>query len=93
MTNAESIMPCVHSNGSGAAALMEQAEDCITTLKAAQEALRSAAPHGRDFYPLGDEAFSKARDQWRETFRSVSNSLEFYRTQRAKVRQASRRRS
>lgn len=52
--------PLVHLNGTGVESLMVQytevAHNCRDTLKS----LEAASPHGRDYYLLGDGAYTQA---------------------------------
>lgn len=73
------MFPTVHFNGTGRAQLLQQLRDAQTAVAAAQtapdgrsgrtalraaiEAVDSAAPHGRDYYPQGDTAYVRARDE------------------------------
>ena len=57
------ITPHVHLNGTGRAALELQLETAANALLAAIGALELAAPNARDYYPLGDDAYPKARDE------------------------------
>ena len=54
--------PTVHLNGTGAETLMRQFEKAGQALRAALQALRDAAPNGRDYYPQGPNALRKAQE-------------------------------
>lgn len=56
----ELSIPAVHLNGTSYDVLIQQVEDAHTALMAAREALSRMAPNGRDFYPRGDHALTKA---------------------------------
>ena len=55
-------VPCVHTNGSGATALRDQAKDVYRAAHQLLDAMRQARPHGRDYYPLGANALKDAQD-------------------------------
>lgn len=59
------VKPVIHINGTSAAALLEELSNAYNALSNALEALAAASPNGRDYYPLGNEAFFKAQDQHR----------------------------
>jgi hypothetical protein len=54
------MVPTIHRNGTGREALLEQQTNAGAAIRKALEALAQAAPNGRDFYPQGDGAYSKA---------------------------------
>lgn len=54
------IFPSIHLNGTSKDALLEQLQGAYTALNAAFIALENAAPNGRDYYPQGSGAISKA---------------------------------
>jgi hypothetical protein len=58
-------VPSVHLNGTAGDDLLDQQLAAMRALRSAHEALRAAAPNGRDFYPQGPEAFSAAQDDHR----------------------------
>lgn len=53
--------PLVHMNGTSGEALLSGYVQAGAVLTKAIEALHDAAPNARDYYPLGDDAFSAAR--------------------------------
>jgi hypothetical protein len=57
------MVPVVHLNGTSKDELIKQLLDAGNALNAAVYKLGAAAPHGRDYYPLGDDAYKTARDQ------------------------------
>lgn len=59
-----SHLPIVHLNGSGRQRLLDQYEAVVVALNAALAAFSAASPHGRDYYPKGEAAFSAARDEY-----------------------------
>jgi hypothetical protein len=59
------IIPTIHLNGTSAKELIKQLEDAFHTLNVAKKALASASPHGRDYYPQGNEAIGQAVKEYR----------------------------
>jgi hypothetical protein len=56
-------LPVIHLNGTGRRSLAEEYEEAYSALVNAQSKLAEATCHPRDFYPLGDEAWSRAREE------------------------------
>ena len=54
------MVPTIHLNGTGSKALLEQLRDASDALDAALKAMGEAYPHGRDYYPQGQEAIYRA---------------------------------
>lgn len=63
MIDRDTVIPTVHLNGTSAEQLMESYLEVRRALVAARDALCKAAPHGRDYYPQGQEASTLAFDQ------------------------------
>lgn len=61
--NEDLTLPTLHLNGSGYDHLWALHAEANGALRNALNNLAEAAPHGRDFYVQGDDAFSKARAQ------------------------------
>jgi hypothetical protein len=57
------MVPTIHLNGSSPKELLRQILDAKEAIAKAIEALANAAPHMRDYYVQGPEAFPAA---WRE---------------------------
>jgi hypothetical protein len=55
------ITPTIHLNGTSQDALLEQVTAAATAVFRACVALNQASPHGRDYYPQGENAFTQAR--------------------------------
>lgn len=53
-------LPTIHTNGSAPATLAEDYREARAKVGAAIQALAPTAPHGRDYYPQGGGAFSRA---------------------------------
>jgi hypothetical protein len=67
--------PFIHLNGSGRPRLIEQLTDVHEAATALLEALSRATPHGRDYYPLGDRAFQRARAEHQARIAKVTDIL------------------
>jgi len=53
-------IPTIHLNGTSKADLLEGYLDVLTALREASDALRKAAPNGRDYYVQGPDAYTAA---------------------------------
>lgn len=60
-TAAKLTLPLIHLNGSGVENLSNLNRKAAGAIETAIRALTDASPHARDFYPLGDDAYRKAR--------------------------------
>lgn len=73
------MTPTVHLNGTSRAALFEQQAEAAGALRRAIQVLQDAAPHGRDYYPQGPDAYKRARSEHEAriaTLRSVLAEVE-----------------
>lgn len=70
--------PTVHMNGTSRESLMKQQLDVINAIDAALEAMRHAMPHGRDYYPKGDDAIRCASAEWATHHHQLSNIRDHY---------------
>ncbi len=57
-------VPTVHSNGTSREELVSQRLSVVTAIREAVVELRKAAPHGRDYYVQGPDAYRTARLVW-----------------------------
>lgn len=57
------IFPTVHLNGTNRGVLIEQLLAARDAVNNAMEALRNAAPNGRDYYPQGSRMIYQATDE------------------------------
>lgn len=57
------LYPTVHTNGTSREELLQQALDASAALKMARAAMQAAAPHGRDYYVQGMDAYADARKE------------------------------
>jgi len=69
MTENKDIQPLVHLNGSGKKNLEAQYREASDALHDALAKL--PRPHARDYYPLGDDAFKKARAKFDAQFAAI----------------------
>lgn len=56
-------LPTIHLNGTSKDELINVLCDASTAIDAAYEAMKLAAPNGRDYYPQGPEALQRATDE------------------------------
>lgn len=64
--------PIIHLNGSGAKNLTAQYREASDALHDALAKL--PRPHGRDYYPLGDDAYKKARAQFEAQYKAINEA-------------------
>lgn len=55
--------PTVHLNGTSREELQNQLQEAIWATENAIRKLANAAPNGRDYYPQGQNAWSRANDE------------------------------
>jgi len=72
----ELVVPLVHLNGTGKDELVEQITHAVHGAQAFLDALAKMSPHGRDYYPLGDDALPKAVDQHRSRMARVESIVD-----------------
>jgi hypothetical protein len=58
--------PTIHGNGTSPEQLMANYKAAAEAIRAAQAALQDCSPNGRDYYPQGPDAISKAVEEFRE---------------------------
>jgi len=71
--------PLVHMNGTGEDTLLEDISNAYAAISDAMDALRKAAPDGRDYYPLETGSLKRAEDEHLArslTLLNVKNELE-----------------
>jgi hypothetical protein len=56
-------IPVVHMNGTSRAELLDQARKAHEAAENLRAALRAMTPHGRDYYPKGNQLINTALDQ------------------------------
>jgi hypothetical protein len=77
--NPEMQFPLIHLNGNDGKKLANQYFDAVLALGKFEEKFFDIEFHPRDYYPLGDEAWLKARAQWeaqKANIRSLRTFLE-----------------
>jgi hypothetical protein len=57
------MIPTIHSNGSGKAALLDELHEAGVALDKAIEAVQQVTVHGRDYYVQGPAAYTQAREE------------------------------
>jgi hypothetical protein len=67
--------PTIHMNGTDARDLLAGYTEAIAALNAAFDKLNQTAPHGRDYYPQGDDAINQAIAEHSERQRKVYQVL------------------
>ena len=73
------MLPTIHMNGTSARALRWGYCEAISAIQAALDALASAAPNGRDYYPQGPDACAQAdaeHDARKHALIKVMNELQ-----------------
>ena len=70
MADSELVVPTLHPNGSDWPHLRKEYVDGMRALKTAVENL--PRPNARDYYPQGDDAYPKARDQYNAQIRKLT---------------------
>jgi hypothetical protein len=83
-------IPTVHGNGTGAKGLRDQIMEVSRALRAAMEAMGQAMPHGRDYYPQGNDAYAPARKAHQALIKQVSDIEKKYRVLGRDVSKAAR---
>ena len=58
------IAPRVHLNGTSRASLLEAISSASKSVALAISTLRDTAPHARDYYVIGPDAYTQARDEY-----------------------------
>ena len=55
------ILPTIHRNGTSKADLFDGYMTALAAMQAAIDAVIQTGPHGRDYYPQGDDALRQAQ--------------------------------
>ena len=63
--------PLIHNNGTGVQSLTAEYNDAHDAFEAFKASFCATTHHGRDFYPLGQEAFAKATKERQEVFKHM----------------------
>jgi len=67
------VLPTIHSNGSSKDDLFDGYMAALAAMHAAIDAVIQTAPHGRDYYPQGDDALRQAMAEHRERLLRLQN--------------------
>lgn len=65
--------PTVHLNGTSREELLMQLKNAYYALGKTIEAVYRAAPHGRDYYPQGDDAINEAIKEHKSRLERLSS--------------------
>ncbi len=68
--------PTIHMNGTSKGRLGQAYSDAYAALYDAAEKLRQTAPNGRDYYPAGPEAMSKAEAEHRSRQQRIADVMD-----------------
>ncbi len=74
-------LPTVHLNGTSREELVSQRLSVVTAIREAVVELRKAAPHGRDYYVQGPDAYNTARLIWEGRLAELEGIAERIRTE------------
>lgn len=66
----------IHLNGTSRADLLDLQRKAVDALRTAIGAVADAAPHGRDYYPLGPEAYMETRKAHAEVLTAVCDAYD-----------------
>lgn len=66
-------IPTIHMNGTGAESLLDEYTALAEAIQNATTALEHATCNARDFYPQGNDAWSRARDERSEMFQKLED--------------------
>jgi len=69
------MIPTVHLNGSGATILLTQLRETYVAVKTAMDTLQSAAPHGRDYYVQGPDAYAAAAREHADRYARLNSVM------------------
>jgi len=76
-TNYTSILPVIHSNGTSAKELYQDYGAAMGACATAITALQQVEFNGRDYYPLGDNAFTVARAEREKIMAGLRAAFEY----------------
>ena len=74
------MTPTIHMNGTSRNSLLDEINDAMRALSVALEKLALMAPNARDYYPQGEDAFGKARQEHANRLTSVRKVREELKT-------------
>lgn len=64
-------LPIIHLNGTSANALFEDHATALASIRQARQDISGIEFHSRDYYPLGNQAWSIAREERNEMLRKL----------------------
>ena len=67
------MVPTIHLNGSSGDELFKQAYAAYEAIDIAAQKLHDAFPHGRDYYPQGDNSYPVARQEAISRIQAIEN--------------------
>ena len=67
--------PTVHLNGTSKDSLLKGYREAYESLNKAQEAMGQCSPHGRDYYPQGDNAIHEAIQEHRAHMKNIAEAI------------------
>lgn len=70
------MKPTLHLNGTSANSLYEGYIEAWKAIHAAIDHLAAAAPHGRDYYPQGPDAYDEARKEHNKRMNALQSMSE-----------------
>jgi hypothetical protein len=70
-TETTMILPTIHRNGTSKADLFDRYMTAMLAVEAAIDAVIQTAPHGRDYYPQGDDALRQAQAAHQDRMRRL----------------------
>ena len=83
MTTTDLTLPLIHLNGTGRVTLCEGYDNSADALITFRDAFGKIEFNSRDYYPLGDDAWGKARDARDEINRKIREINEYITAHRA----------
>ncbi len=69
------LSPRIHNNGSDGDKLFQDVSSAIASLRQSIAHLEITEPHARDYYVIGDDAYSDARHEYAERCYKVTQVL------------------
>ena len=69
------MVPSIHLNGTSRTELLNEQLNILQALRLARAAMIAASPNGRDYYPQGAGAHTKAQDEHTERVRAIEGVL------------------
>lgn len=70
--------PLVHTNGTGFDTLFKEYSEARQMIGAASEVANKATFHQRDYYPLGDEEWQRARQEHLKHIKALQDAHDYF---------------